>query len=179
MSESKSETTTSRRFWSPVERVNAVRRALEQCAVPVCVAPGNHDYCTDSSPWLTQSWPENVHIFTGGPDHIDLPSLDCRVYGAGYRSMDCPGLLEGFRAEGDAKWRVGVFHGDPLSLSSPCCPVTAAQVRERLRESDPVIRDIPRNLCVLCFDDAYSQCKRSRRISRTSERKRDHFCCKR
>lgn len=110
--------------------VDAVRRALEQCAVPVCVAPGNHDYCTDSSPWLTESWPENVHIFTGGPDHIDLPSLDCRVYGAGYRSMDCPGLLEGFRAEGDAKWRVGVFHGDPLSLSSPCCPVTAAQVRE-------------------------------------------------
>ena len=103
--------------------VDAVRRALEQCAVPVCVAPGNHDYCTDSSPWLTESWPENVHIFTGGPDHIDLPSLDCRVYGAGYRSMDCPGLLEGFRAEGDAKWRVGVFHGDPLSLSSPCCPV--------------------------------------------------------
>lgn len=32
---------------------------------------------------------------------------------------------------------------------------TAAQVRERLWESDPVIRDIPRNLCVLCFDDAY------------------------
>ena len=25
---------------------------------------------------------------------------------------------------------MGDFHGDPLSLSSPCCPVTAAQVRE-------------------------------------------------
>lgn len=110
--------------------VDAVRRALEQCAVPVCIAPGNHDYCTDASPWLTEAWPENVHIFTGGLEYIDLPSCDCRVYGAGYRSMDCPGLLDGFRAEGDARWCVGVLHGDPLSLSSPCCPVTAAQVRE-------------------------------------------------
>lgn len=114
----------------PRECVDAVRRALEQCAVPVCISPGNHDYCTPSSPWLTETWPENVHIFTGAPDHIDLPKLDCRVYGAGYQSMDCPALLEGFHAEGDARRCVGVFHGDPLSLSSPCCPVTAAQVRE-------------------------------------------------
>lgn len=114
----------------PRECVNAVRRALEQCAVPVCISPGNHDYCTPSSPWLTETWPENVHIFTGAPEYIDLPELDCRVYGAGYQSMDCPALLEGFHAEGDARRCVGVFHGDPLSLSSPCCPVTAAQLRE-------------------------------------------------
>lgn len=114
----------------PRECIDAVRRALEQCAVPVCISPGNHDFCTPSSPWLTEVWPENVHIFTGAPDYIDLPELDCRVYGAGYRSMDCPALLEGFHAEGDARRCVGVFHGDPLSLSSPCCPVTAAQVRE-------------------------------------------------
>ena len=114
----------------PRECIDAVRRALEQCAVPVCISPGNHDYCTPSSPWLTETWPENVHIFTGAPDYIDLPELDCRVYGAGYQSMDCPALLEGFHAEGDARRCVGVFHGDPLSLSSPCCPVTAAQVRE-------------------------------------------------
>lgn len=110
--------------------VDAVRRALEQCAVPVCIAPGNHDCCTDASPWLTEPWPENVHIFTGELDCLDLPELQLRVYGAGYRSMDCPGLLEGFRADTDVRWRVGVLHGDPLSLSSPCCPVSAAQVRE-------------------------------------------------
>ena len=112
------------------ESVEAVKTALARCAVPVFISPGNHDYCSASSPWLTEAWPENVHIFTGGLEAVDVEALDCRVYGAGYRSMDCPGLLRGFRAEGAARWHVGVLHGDPLTLSSPCCPVTAAQVRE-------------------------------------------------
>lgn len=32
---------------------------------------------------------------------------------------------------------------------------TAASVRARLRELDPVIQALPKRLCVLCFDDAY------------------------
>ncbi|MGM9604967.1 MAG: exonuclease SbcCD subunit D [Faecousia sp.] len=112
------------------ETVESVKRALERCAVPVCIAPGNHDYWGDGSPWEEGSWPQNVHIFTGGLDYVDFPALDCRVYGAGYRSMDCPPLLERFRAEGEARWCVGVLHGDAINLASPYCPVTAAQVRE-------------------------------------------------
>ena len=37
----------------PRECIDAVRRALEHCAVPVCISPGNHASCTPSSPWLT------------------------------------------------------------------------------------------------------------------------------
>jgi DNA repair exonuclease SbcCD nuclease subunit len=44
--------------------------------------------------------------------------------------MDCPGLLENFRAEGDERYCVAVLHGDPVQLHSLYCPVTAAQVRE-------------------------------------------------
>ena len=112
------------------ETVEGLKRELSRWDVPVCIAPGNHDFCDPSSPWLTESWPENVHIFTGGMAYIDFPALSLRVYGAGYRSMDCPPLLTGFRAGGDARWCVGVLHGDPMNLSSPYCPVTAAQVRE-------------------------------------------------
>lgn len=112
------------------QTLERVKRALERCAVPVCIAPGNHDYWGEGSPWEAESWPQNVHIFTGGMDYVDFPALDCRVYGGGYRSMDCPPLLEGFRAEGDARWCVGVLHGDAVNLSSPYCPVTADQVRE-------------------------------------------------
>lgn len=112
------------------ETVDKVKRALERCAVPVFVAPGNHDCCGQGSPWLEERWPDNVHIFTGGMDYVDLEELDCRVYGGGYQSMDCPPLLEGFRAEGQARWCLGVLHGDGLTPSSPYCPVTAAQVRE-------------------------------------------------
>lgn len=111
------------------ETVDAVKRALERCAVPVLIAPGNHDYVTLGGVWRGK-WPDNVHIFTGKLSYIDFPDLSLRAYGAGYGSMDCPPLLEGFRAEGDARWCIGVLHGDPVQRSSPCCPVTAAQVRE-------------------------------------------------
>ncbi len=112
------------------ETVEAVKAALGSCAVPVFIAPGNHDFCGPGSPWLEESWPENVHIFTGGLDSVAVPELNCRVYGAGYRSMDCPALLEGFRAGGEERYCIGVLHGDPGSPRSPYCPVTAAQVRD-------------------------------------------------
>ena len=112
------------------ETVDALKKALASCAVPVFIAPGNHDFCAPGSPWLEESWPENVRIFTGGLESVAVLELDCRVYGAGYRSMDCPPLLEGFRAEGTEKYCVAVLHGDPTAPRSPYCPVTAAQVRD-------------------------------------------------
>lgn len=110
--------------------VEALRRALAECGAAVCIAPGNHDYCSADSPWITQDWPENVHIFKGDMEFLDFPELDCRVYGAGYRSMDCPALLEGFRASGGRRWNLGVVHGDPVNANSPYCPVNIAQVKQ-------------------------------------------------
>lgn len=112
------------------ETVRQFKAAMQAMNVPVFISPGNHDCCTAESVWMTEQMPENVHVFTGGVEYVDLAVPDCRIYGAGYRSMDCPGLLKNFHAEGTARWCVGVFHADPLNLSSPCCPVTAAQVRE-------------------------------------------------
>ena len=111
------------------ETVPRVQGALARCGVPVCIAPGNHDPWGLESPWQ-EEWPENVHIFRGGMTCLDYPELDCRVYGAGYESMDCPPMLEGFRAEGESRWCLGVLHGDPVNLSSPYCPITRAQVQE-------------------------------------------------
>ena len=59
-----------------------------------------------------------------------LPELDCCFYGAGFRSMDCPGLLAGFQARAAQRYAVGLFHGDPAQRSSPYSPITAEQVRE-------------------------------------------------
>lgn len=112
------------------ETVERLKQALADCAVPVFIAPGNHDFCAPGSPWLEEVWPENVHIFRGTPESISLPELRCRVYGAGYQSMDCPPLLEGFRADGQEQCRIAVVHGDPTSPQSPYCPVTAAQARD-------------------------------------------------
>ena len=111
--------------------LDTLRQALEDTAVPVFIAPGNHDFCHSNSPWFTEVWPENVHIFTKPiVESVSVPGLDCRVYGAGYQSMDCPGLLEGFRAEGEERYHICVLHGDPVQSFSPYCPITAPQVRD-------------------------------------------------
>lgn len=112
------------------ESAQILRSALADCGVPVFISPGNHDFCGPGSPWLEENWPENVRVFTGGIESAAVPELNCRVYGGGYRSMDCPGLLDGFWAEGEEDYLLGVFHGDAVQANSPYCPITAAQVRD-------------------------------------------------
>ena len=109
----------------------SLRKTLEELKIPVCIAPGNHDFCTPNSPYLAETWPENVHIFTHRAiESLTLPQLDCKIYGAGFTAMDCPGLLKGFQAEGPERWHIGLLHGDPLTTASPYCPITTQQVRE-------------------------------------------------
>ena len=108
-----------------------LKQALEQMQVPVFITPGNHDFIGQDSPWLQETWPENVHIFTHPViESIPLPELDCRVYGASFISMDCPGLLDGFSAEQEEAYAIGILHGDPTQVSSPYCPVTNQQVQQ-------------------------------------------------
>lgn len=111
------------------ETIDILKDALAGCGVPVLVAPGNHDFCVPGSPWLEEKWPQNVFVFTGKLESVTIMGLDCRVYGAGFQSMDCTGLLEDFQAEGDEKYCVAVLHGDPTQKNSPYNPITNAQVR--------------------------------------------------
>ena len=97
------------------ETVEALKKALSECGARV---------------WLEESWPENVYVFTGGLEAVTIPDLNCRVYGAGYQSMDSAPLLENFRAEGSEKYCIAVLHGDPTRKDSPYCPITAQQVRD-------------------------------------------------
>ena len=118
-------------FDGPATRdsIDALKHALRQAAVPTFLSPGNHDFCAPNSPYLTEIWPENVHIFTQPSiESISLTALDCQIYGAGFTGMDCPSLLEGFRAEGPQRWQIGVFHGDPLQRNAPYNPISQAQV---------------------------------------------------
>lgn len=112
------------------ESLDALRASLEEAAVPVFIAPGNHDPLGAASPWRREVWPENVFIFSQMQMHsVAIPALDCRIYGAGYTAMDCPPLLEGFHADGGEKYAIGLIHADPTQTSSPYCPVTNGQVR--------------------------------------------------
>ena len=110
------------------DSVVALRSALRDMAVPVFITPGNHDFTGNNSPWLTETWPENVHIFTKPVmECVQVPELNCRVYGAGFTSMDCDPLLEGFQAD-EEMLNIGILHGDPTQANSPYCPISQAQV---------------------------------------------------
>ena len=111
------------------DTLDLVRDALGECRVPVMIAPGNHDPWGKNSPWYRQ-WPENVHIFGPELSSFALPQLDTRVYGAGFSSMDCPSLLDGFSCDGTETWQIGLFHGDPVNPGSPYNPITTAQIRK-------------------------------------------------
>lgn len=111
------------------ESYRMVYEALEAVRIPVFIAPGNHDFCQPSSPYLAESWPDNVHIFKKpAMEAVYVEALDCTVYGAGYEAMDCPALLDGFKADGEGKWQLGVLHGE-VTASSPYCSITTQQVR--------------------------------------------------
>lgn len=113
------------------QSLDAVRTALEEMAVPVFISPGNHDFIAPESPYVTERWPENVHIFTGqSMESVELPALNCRIYGAAYHGMDCAALLENFRAEGEELYHIGVLHGDPTQSRSPYCPISTVQVAQ-------------------------------------------------
>jgi DNA repair exonuclease SbcCD nuclease subunit len=113
------------------QNVAALKAALREMQVPVFIAPGNHDYYSASSLWSKEFFPKNVHIFTRSTmESVTVPELDCTVYGAGYTYMDCPPLLQNFRAKGNSRYHVAVLHGDPMLLGSPYCPITSEQVRQ-------------------------------------------------
>ena len=112
------------------ESLQILNSALAEMAVPVFISPGNHDYVGGESPWLTETFPENVHIFKSNTiESVDLPALGCRVYGAGFTGMDCKALLAGFRAEGNAV-NIGIFHGDPTLAASPYNPISRLQAEQ-------------------------------------------------
>lgn len=113
------------------EGYEAVYRALERMEVPVFIAPGNHDPYRELSPWVRESWPDNVYLFKRQElTSFCIRELDCRIFGAAYTGENCPALLEDFRAECTESHALLVLHADPTNPRSPYCPVTAAQVRE-------------------------------------------------
>ena len=110
------------------DTLQQVKAVLADLQMPVFISPGNHDFCTPASPWMSADWPANVHIFTKPMvESVPLPELDCRIYGAGFASMDCDPLLEDFRICGEERYHIAVLHGDPVQRNSPYNPVSQVQ----------------------------------------------------
>ena len=111
------------------ETLLALQRALASIRAPVFISPGNHDCLLPGSAYLTERWPENVHIFKSNAiEAVGLPEKNLRVYGAGFTARFEKPLLEGFHAEPDGRTNLMVVHGDPVQASSPYDPITPGQI---------------------------------------------------
>lgn len=107
----------------------ALTRALASVHAPVFISPGNHDCLLPGSAYLTQPWPENVHIFSSSHiEAVEVPEKRLRVYGAGFSERYAPSLMDGFHAPADGFTNVMVLHGDTLQAASPYNAITPAQI---------------------------------------------------
>ena len=101
--------------------------ALEAMKVPVFIAPGNHDFLSKKSPYAYLPFSENVHVFTSPTlRSVELPSLGCRVWGAGMIAPESPPPLKGFFAPDSDLIELMVLHGD--MTGGPYGPVTEADI---------------------------------------------------
>lgn len=89
----------------------ALCRALAQMAVPVLIAPGNHDL---APLYAGLELPENVTIFDRDAiTSVPLPALNCTVHGRGLCSPSPTPFAElGFRAPDDGQTHLLCLHGE-------------------------------------------------------------------
>ena len=85
-----------------VQTLGRLRLALARMGCPVFIAPGNHDPAVKNSPYVTEDWPDNVHIFLRPElEAVEVPELGCVVYGAAFTGPDrTDAVLEGFPQAG-------------------------------------------------------------------------------
>ena len=108
-------------------------RCLAGMGAPVFIAPGNHDYYTDKSPWTRLKLPGNVYLFTENRIRgMELPALGVRVYGAAFTEKRSGPLLAGYHAERIAGTKnLLVLHGEVgARADSPYNPITEQELSE-------------------------------------------------
>ncbi len=112
-----------------------LRDVFEDVAVPVHVAPGDHDRYGPRSLYRQVAWSSNVHVFT--EDRLVPVELGAGVtlWGAAHRAPATPaGFLDGFEVDRGGV-NLALFHGSEVSGMAeqepgtvPHAPFTAAQV---------------------------------------------------
>ncbi|MDD6396657.1 MAG: DNA repair exonuclease [Firmicutes bacterium] len=99
-----------------VERrlLDDVKEMLSHYDIRIFITPGNHDPATPDSCY-SEEWPENVHIFRGGMEKVEIPEKNTCVWGAGFTKTSCDEtLLKDFMPV-SSRINVLVLHGELTS----------------------------------------------------------------
>lgn len=108
------------------DTLDALKSFFASVRVPVFIAPGNHDFISEGSPYRTEDWGENVHIFNS-PEISCVHLPFCDVYGAAFTAPESPALLRDFRAEDPDAVNLMLLHGE-LKPDSVYNPMTAEEI---------------------------------------------------
>lgn len=108
------------------ETLELLGELFDGLEVPIFLSPGNHDPYTNTSPYRTRPWPDNVHIFTRPEaERVALPELGAVVYGSAFTGpRRTEGPLTDFHAPDEGLLKLGCFHGDPSASVSRYGPVS-------------------------------------------------------
>lgn len=96
-----------------VERrlLNDVKEMLGHYDLRIFITPGNHDPATPDSCY-NEEWPENVHIFRGGIEKVEIPEKNTCIWGAGFtKSYSDETLLKNFMPV-NSRINVLMLHGE-------------------------------------------------------------------
>ncbi|MBE6753297.1 MAG: DNA repair exonuclease [Ruminococcaceae bacterium] len=89
-----------------------VQSILGSSDLYVFISPGNHDPATPDSSYMMEGWPDNVHIFRGGLECVELEGKDVCIWGLGFRhSIEAESLLYTFIPQ-DKKINILMMHGE-------------------------------------------------------------------
>lgn len=94
--------------------INFLREAFGALApVPVFLCAGRHDPAVPGSPYLTESWSDNVHCFTAFEwRSVEVPGTQLTVHGFGLTDpAPTPSLPEGLEIPQDGRIHVALGYG--------------------------------------------------------------------
>ncbi|MBQ7718730.1 MAG: metallophosphoesterase [Clostridia bacterium] len=105
-----------------------LRRSFEKIKdTRVFIAAGNHDFVGGNNIYKGASLGENVTVFGGDIEEVELTDKKCRVYGCSFTEQFYSCDFDTLRAEDDSFVNIGVFHC-AVPPYTDHNPITAEQI---------------------------------------------------